>query len=570
MTAPPFRQGGSRTIRKRLTLLAAAFLILLDCGTATWVVTERNEAITIATGSTVNTARLLSSVIEAELGAIDKILVGTAEVLTFHPEPDRWANPAILDFLRRQARLVPGARAILVTGPNGMTRYATNLTDPFQAVDLSDRPYHAAHMRPGPSRPYLGQPSVSRNDSAWIIAISRPLTNHDGSFGGVVAATIDLRQLAIALAIATPNPGDTAVLVDEEGSIIARVPDHHLFVGRSIADMPAFQDSRDKPVFSGQVTSPLDNRERLFGSAKGQQFPMIAVVSRDMATVLRDWQTQSLTLVAVTVLINLVGALLVAGLLRQLTRVERTLADLAEAQAVADTANQAKSAFLANMSHEFRTPLNAILGFSDALLGGIPGHACLPRCTDYLGHIQSSGRHLLALVNDILDLSKIEVGKAELEREDMSLGETVQDCIWLLRPKIEENQISVIHHGLDQPRTISADPRRIRQIVLNLLSNAVKFTPLGGSVTLTLSFFPERASLSVSDTGIGMTTDEIVVAMTPFGQNISDIARAEAGTGLGLPLSRRLAEMHGGSLILTSVKGQGTTATLDLPLVSGN
>jgi two-component system cell cycle sensor histidine kinase PleC len=251
---------------------------------------------------------------------------------------------------------------------------------------------------------------------------------------------------------------------------------------------------------------------------------------------------------------------------RQLDRMDRTLADLAQSRRDAEAASHAKSTFLSSMSHELRTPLNAIIGFSDALMIGIPGHSCEPRCHEYLGHVRSSGHHLLALINDILDLSKIEAGKMPIQAVPTAIGEVVEECVEIIRGRAEAKAITLTSVGLRTDLTAIVDPRRLRQILFNLLANAVKFTPEGGQVIAEVDWEPHQLSIAVADTGIGMSAEEIEVALTPFGQVPSNLSEAEAGTGLGLPLSRRLAEMHGGSLTVSSIPGQGTTVTVLLPL----
>ncbi|WP_161539593.1 sensor histidine kinase [Paramagnetospirillum kuznetsovii] len=558
------RNSDSATLRRRMIILVVIVLAALDVGAAVWIGTERAEALRIATTSAVNTSRLLSSAVEAQLGAIDKVLIGAAELISFQREERRRGNGAILAFLKRQVELVPGARAILVIGADGKTFYGTNLSEPFGPVDLSDRPYISHHMTDRSQKPYLSTPIRSRNDGSWIVALSRRLEAPDGSFAGVIAATIDLRQLAKVTATASPGRLGSVALVDLEGTILARSPDHQQFVGHSIATLPAFLEGRDKEHGDGIIVSPLDGRVRLFGSTRGSDFPLISVVSRDHDDVLADWRTQSAALAMAGIVVNIMVIALLTRLLRQLALVEQSFDQLARARQAADTANQAKSAFLANMSHEFRTPLNAILGFSDALMTGFPGHSCQDCCHDYLGHVQSSGLHMLSLVNDILDLSKIEVGKADLERAEVDLGALAGNCVAIVNPKADEKDLRLTLDIRSQSPAF-ADPRRIRQIILNLLSNAIKFTPDGGSITLTLTESADAFHLAVSDNGIGMSESEVETALTPFGQNVSDIARSEAGTGLGLPLAKRLAELHGGNLTVFSVKGERTTVTLDLP-----
>jgi signal transduction histidine kinase len=247
---------------------------------------------------------------------------------------------------------------------------------------------------------------------------------------------------------------------------------------------------------------------------------------------------------------------------------DAVLADraLREAKEAAESSNRAKSQFLANMSHELRTPLNAIIGFSEALELGIAG-PIPPRPTEYAGLIHQSGQHLLHVINDILDLAKVDAGKFELYEEDgVEPGWIIDSCITLLKNHAVANGIDFsIEIEANLPPLV-ADPTRLKQILLNLISNAVKFTEPGGSVVVGAKRSVDGGlAFAVRDTGVGMTAEELAVALQPFGQVEADHNRRYEGTGLGLPLARRLAELHGGSLHISSEKGRGTTVTVILP-----
>lgn len=242
--------------------------------------------------------------------------------------------------------------------------------------------------------------------------------------------------------------------------------------------------------------------------------------------------------------------------------IERITAYTAAVQA----ANQAKSDFLASMSHELRSPLNAIIGFSEVLKEGLAGDLNA-RQKEYSGEIFNSGQHLLSLINDILDLSKIEAGKMTLELEKVSLPLLLESCLSIVREKALAHDIALkanVAAGLDEAMV---DVRKFKQMVFNLLANAVKFTPDGGSVLLEAQKTSAgQLEFSVSDTGIGIAEKDMERLFVPFEQLDSSLTRKYEGTGLGLSMVKRLAELHGGTVSVRSEPGKGSCFTVGIPL----
>ena len=237
------------------------------------------------------------------------------------------------------------------------------------------------------------------------------------------------------------------------------------------------------------------------------------------------------------------------------------------AKTESDLANRAKSAFLGTISHELRTPLNAIIGFSDLIKivkAGDDDEAV--KSADYATYIGEAGRHLLAVVSDILDISKIESGTFTLDTELCSIAEVIAECLPMMTARIEEKQQRLDVRIQRRMPQLKIDRRRIKQVLLNLLSNANKFTPEGGLITLAARANKDGgATVAIVDTGIGMSPSDIEVALSPFGQVQSHLSRSQEGTGLGLPIARGLARQHGGDLYLESELGSGSSVVLTLP-----
>lgn len=271
-----------------------------------------------------------------------------------------------------------------------------------------------------------------------------------------------------------------------------------------------------------------------------------------------------------------VGALIVrhvARLNRSGAELRRKQTDLIEssqrllaAKRDADHANRAKSEFLANMSHELRTPLNAIIGFSEMTNKEKFGPVGNPRYREYAKDINESGQHLLALINDILDLSKVESEKDELYEESIDISRVIYSSITMNGERAARQNVDIVPQIEDDLPPLWGDARKVKQILANLLSNAIKFTEANGKVTVSAWCRPESGHIiQVADTGIGIAPEDIPKALSQFGQVDSKLGRAYEGTGLGLPLTKALVKLHGGTLYLQSEVGVGTKVTVRFP-----
>jgi signal transduction histidine kinase len=256
---------------------------------------------------------------------------------------------------------------------------------------------------------------------------------------------------------------------------------------------------------------------------------------------------------------------MVVTVLLDITERKRADRDLLLAKEEAERANRTMGEFVANMSHELRTPLNAILGFSQVIAGEMLGPIGTAKYIGYARDILASAEHLLGIINDILDVSKLEAGRLDLAEELIDPAKAMTDLVQLAEAKARASEVHVRLRSEAPLPALRADARKVKQIVLNLLMNAIKFSHAGGEVEIVLRSVGGAVSISVVDHGIGMDAAEVETAMSRFGQVASTWTRGHDGTGLGLPLAIGLTELHGGSLAIRSSKGIGTTVTVTFP-----
>ena len=285
-----------------------------------------------------------------------------------------------------------------------------------------------------------------------------------------------------------------------------------------------------------------------------------------LARVNRSTENQALIVVATLAALYM---LLLAAIYRHdrvaAGQYRQNLALAAEAAAASEQ-NRVKSEFLANMSHELRTPLNAILGFSDSMRAEIFGPLGGERYKVYMNDIWESGKHLLGIVDDVLDMSKVETGKLEIDPVELRLEDIFTACGRMMTPSCEKKNITLAIDLPDVPVRLLADERRINQMMLNIASNAVKFSPEGSDINASARISDTGAlEIAIRDHGCGIAEEDIETVLKPFGQAASAYARSEGGTGLGLPITKSFAELHGGTLKIASVVGEGTIVTIVFP-----
>jgi signal transduction histidine kinase len=254
------------------------------------------------------------------------------------------------------------------------------------------------------------------------------------------------------------------------------------------------------------------------------------------------------------------------AVVRDIAQWKRAEEDLLAEKRRAEKANSQKSDFLAKISHEIRTPLNAIIGFSEVMMDERFGSVGNERYKDYLKDIHTSGSHIMSLINDLLDLSKVEAGKMDLSFQATELNALIQESVGLMQPQANREQIIIRTSLASNLPDVVGDARSLRQIILNLLSNGVKYTPAGGQVIISTSYEENgEVILRIRDTGIGMSEEEVKTALEPFRQVSSTASKGGPGTGLGLPLTKALVEANRAQFSLVSAKDHGTLVEITFP-----
>lgn len=404
-------------------------------------------------------------------------------------------------------------------------------------------------------------PGFKKDDpNSELIIMSRKLNKLDGSYGGLVLAAINPHYFIDFFDSVANGHHHFMDIALSTGTVLVSGPQKNEHFDKLTEYMQKNLGSQVKDVDVIHTSAQsFDGHDKIFSTNSLGSFPVsisIALDSQDYMELWRSNQFKDVLFLVIFLLFGSTLSLFAVTLEKQIRRVQES-----EASAVA--ASQTKSEFLANMSHEFRTPLNAIIGFSEMLLSGYFGNVT-DKQKERITDINLCGTHLLQLISDILEFSKGEAGKLELREEVVDLRQTVEECQRMMREKINLKNIELVMEVNEDLPYILGDKRKIRQVLLNLLSNAVKFTPKKGKIFIGTQPIAEgQLCLTVTDTGIGIAEADIPKALSVFGQ----VHRSQSleGTGLGLPLCKIFAELHGGELTLESRLGEGTSVSIIFP-----
>ena len=451
----------------------------------------------------------------------------------------------------------------LLTGTNFRTAVidrtgqmvASNISGLRRGVDLSDRDYFVAHAKGKSDAVYVGAPVLNRFTDRWSIQFSRPIIQADGSFGGVVVASISVDQIASFYRSIDLGPDGVVTLVGADGIVRARASGSGNMAAMSLLRSRLFAvlPSADNGTFEDK--SEIDGVLRLSAYRKVRGYPLVMVVGISRETMLKDVKTIGRD-------IMIISAVLSLGIVGTTLMLWRYQLALARSRDAAEAGTRARTEFLAMMSHEIRTPMNGVVGMSEVLMES----GLNPQQLGFARTLRDSATHLLHLINDVLDFSKLEAGRVECERLGFDVHALIASSVDILAPTAAEKSLELkVDIAPDVPRRVVGDPGRLRQVLFNLVGNGVKFTE-EGSVTVSVGIAPTRMvpghvrlAFAVRDTGIGIPKHGIPLLFKEFSQLDPSIARRFGGTGLGLAISRRLVSLMGGTLGVESEAGKGST-----------
>jgi signal transduction histidine kinase len=568
----------------RLLYICTALLILVLLATnATVILHLRKNELLDQERQMKNLSLTLAEQADRSFQSVDLVISRVGEQIAAAGVTDsgsllqKMAGRDVHEFLLEKISGVPQLDAVTLINREGKLINFSRAW-PIPEVNVSDRDYFQALKDDPKLNSYISAPVRNRGTGTWTIYLARRLNGPNGEFIGLILGAIEMRYFEDFYRAIALDEGSTIAVLRLDGVMLARFP-HADVIGQ------AYSDSRrllhDSVSGTLRERSPIDGRVRIKAAHLVTNYPVLVLATKTEEAALANWwgiaRLMSLGALGCSISIAIAGfafgrqwkqqAMLAHTRAELRRQADRTVAfeALETAKEAAEAADRTKSEFLATMSHELRTPLNAVLGFSELMVREIFGPLGDHRYRDYAQDIHSSGSHLLSIVNEVLDLSKLAAGKLELVEGWINVREIVHSACRLIRPRIDRAELSLTVKMPPDDLLAYADKRLLKQMLLNLLSNACKFTPPGGGIECVVSTDDAGMTFAVVDTGVGIAAEHLDRVVRPFVQVDSSISRRHEGTGLGLALVAAMAELHGGRLRLDSKVGTGTTAAVVLP-----
>jgi signal transduction histidine kinase/DNA-binding response OmpR family regulator len=556
----------SALTRGRLRLFSGTVVIALGMIALTvWTTLDlKRQMLEAAVQSQENVAAVLRQNLLHDVERYDQSMTSVVEA-----EKLPWINALKPEMRRRvlfgNADPADTLGAIRVLDKHGQVTLDSRGAAPV-GVNRADRDYFKVHRDRADVGLYVSGAFRCGGAHAWCVALSRRLSDADGRFAGVVVGTLQLAHVTALFSQLHLRPGAATSLWHSNGTLLVHLPSIEGDIGRRFGRGRIISSP---PSGHFEVLSPLDGTMRIVVYERLANLPLTVFVAESKDVVLAPWRSKAIiNAIGIAILLAMTANTAIR-LMLEFNRRERVEKALSIAKEQADAANRAKTEFLANMSHEIRTPMNGVIGMNALLLRG----DLAPEQRRYAEAIKTSADGLLGIINDILDVSKLEAGRVELECIDFKLEDVIEDVVELLAPRVSQQGLAMAAYvDVGARRPLKGDPTRIRQVVLNLMSNSLKFTEQG-SISIDVASLPladGRAGLriAVSDTGLGLSPEAKAKLFQKFQQADNSITRRFGGTGLGLSICKQLVELMGGQIGLEDRPGGGSTFWVDIELAT--